>query len=71
MFAAEGTSFSEYLLVERLAQAHRLLGDRRFANRTISGIAFELGFGDLSYFNRTFRRHYGMTPSDVRAASLG
>ena len=28
------------------------------------------GFGDLSHFNRVFRRRYGATPSDVRAASL-
>jgi len=24
------------------------------------------GFGDLSYFNRTFRHRYGITPSDAR-----
>ena len=34
---------------------------------TISAIAFEAGFGDLSTFNRQFRRHFGVTPSDVRA----
>jgi AraC-like DNA-binding protein len=26
------------------------------------------GFGDLSHFHRSFRRRYGATPSDVRAA---
>lgn len=69
MFAAEGSSFSEYLLAQRLTQAHRLLADPRAAHLAISALAFDLGFGDLSYFNRTFRRRYGMTPSDVRAGS--
>jgi AraC-like DNA-binding protein len=26
----------------------------------------EVGFGDISTFNREFRRRFGMTPSDVR-----
>jgi AraC-like DNA-binding protein len=36
--------------------------------RTISAIAFAAGFGDLSHFNRAFRRHFGKTPSDTRWA---
>jgi AraC-like DNA-binding protein len=36
----------------------------------ISVIACDAGFGDLSYFNRTFRRAYGVSPSDIRAALL-
>jgi AraC-like DNA-binding protein len=43
-----------------------MLADRRHQGRSISAIAFEVGFGNLSYFNRTFRRHFGMTPSDAR-----
>jgi AraC-like DNA-binding protein len=31
-------------------------------------VDYECGFGDLSYFNRAFRRRYGATPTDVRAA---
>lgn len=69
LFEAEGTTFSEFLLGQRLARAHRLLGDPRCAGRTISTIAFDVGFGDLSYFNRTFRRRYGASPSDVREAA--
>jgi AraC-like DNA-binding protein len=36
------------------------------SGRAISTIAFELGFNDLSYFNRTFRRRYSATPSEIR-----
>jgi AraC-like DNA-binding protein len=35
----------------------------------ISAIAYDAGFGDVSYFNRTFRRPYGVTPSEVREAA--
>jgi len=66
LFETEGTTFSEYLLAQRLARAHRMLTDPRHAGQGIGAIAFAAGFGDLSYFNRTFRRHYGLVPSDVR-----
>ena len=32
----------------------------------ISQIAYNVGFNDLSYFNRTFRRRYGVRPTDLR-----
>lgn len=67
LFEHDSTSLTQFVLYERLARAHRLLGSARDARRTISEIAFAVGFGDLSYFNRSFRRRYGMTPSDVRA----
>ena len=44
-----------------------MLRDPRFVARSITSIAYDAGFGDLSYFNRTFRRHYGATPSDIRS----
>lgn len=66
LFEDEGTTFSSFLLEQRLAFAHRQFADPAQADRAISAIAFEAGFGDLSYFNRVFRRAYGETPSDVR-----
>jgi AraC-like DNA-binding protein len=71
LFEGEDTSFSKFVLEQRLARAHRLLSDPRFAQRTIAALALEAGFGDLSYFNRTFRRRFGASPSDVRAAATG
>jgi AraC-like DNA-binding protein len=68
LFECEGTTFTEYVLTQRLALAHRLLRDPRRAGVKISSIALDAGFGDLSYFNRTFRRRYGVAPSELRAA---
>jgi len=68
LFSTEETNFTHFLLGLRLAKVHRRLGDPRYVHHTISAIAFECGFGDLSYFNRAFRAKYGATPSDVRAA---
>lgn len=67
LFDADGTTFSEYLLRQRLACAHRLLSDPRQQNEKIASIAFAAGFGDVSYFYRVFRRQFGATPADVRA----
>jgi AraC-like DNA-binding protein len=70
LFEELDTTFSRFVLDYRLAQAHRRLCDPRRPDRTISSIAFSLGFNDLSYFNRTFRRFYGASPSDVREEML-
>jgi AraC-like DNA-binding protein len=68
LFEAEGTSFSQFVLDRRLERARRMLANPRWAARSIAWIAVEVGFGDLSYFNRTFKRCYGATPSDVRSS---
>lgn len=65
LFQREGTTFSRYLLDRRLAEARKLLlqGARM---PQISATAYEVGFGDISYFNRAFRKRYGVAPSDIR-----
>ncbi len=69
LFENEGVTFSEFVLEQRLARARRMLADPRQDAETISAIAFACGFGDLSYFNRVFRRHYGTTPTAIREAA--
>jgi AraC-like DNA-binding protein len=64
-----GQTFSEHLLEKRLARAVELLRDPRQLGRKIADIAFEVGFIDLSHFNRSFRRKFGATPTDVRDAA--
>jgi AraC-like DNA-binding protein len=66
LLEGEGLTFSAFVLEQRLARAYRMLRDPRLRDRTISTMAFDIGFNDLSYFNRAFRRRYGAAPSDVR-----
>jgi AraC-like DNA-binding protein len=66
LFEADGSTFSEFLIGQRLARAHRLLCEPSAGPTAISTIAYDVGFGDLSYFNRRFRRQYGLTPREVR-----
>jgi AraC-like DNA-binding protein len=66
LFQDEGTTFSDYVLARRLERAHRLLLHQGRTTSTIGAIAYACGFGDLSYFNRTFRRRFGVTPTDTR-----
>jgi AraC-like DNA-binding protein len=66
LFEQNGSSFSDFVLAERLAQAQRMLTDKRHAHLNIAQIAHESGFGDVSYFHRVFRRHFGATPTDFR-----
>jgi AraC-like DNA-binding protein len=66
LFESEGITYSEFVLGRRLARAYSLLTNPLHSRRAISTIAFDLGFNDLSYFNRTFRRRYNATPSGIR-----
>jgi AraC-like DNA-binding protein len=69
LFEGESTSLSRFTLSQRLTRVHRMLADPRCVDRAITDIALAAGFGDISTFNREFRRRYKMTPSDVRAAA--
>jgi len=67
-----GQTFAQHVLRKRLEKAKKLLADDKNQNRKIAAIALEAGFPDLSHFNRAFRRHFGDTPSGMRAsATLG
>jgi AraC-like DNA-binding protein len=70
LFESEGVTLSHFVRAARLARVYRNLANPQYAGHTIGALAFEAGFTDLSTFNREFRRHYGMTPSDLRAASM-
>ena len=68
LFDGEG-GVSGYVTRRRLVNARNMLESPRFAGTSIVAIAFDVGFGDLSYFNRSFRSRYNATPSEVRRAA--
>jgi AraC-like DNA-binding protein len=63
-----GVTPHQYLLRSRLRHAARRLADD---DSPITDIAYDVGFGDLSNFVRTFHRAAGVPPSKFRQASRG
>jgi AraC-like DNA-binding protein len=66
LFQQTDSTFSEFVLEQRLLAAHRRLSAPGARWEKVSTIALDAGFGDLSYFNRSFRKRFGITPSDLR-----
>ena len=58
-----GTTFTDYLKDYRLTMAARLLTT---SDSTVLAIAEETGFENLSYFNRSFKKKYALTPRQFR-----
>ena len=49
----------------RLREASRLLQNPQ---ASVSEVAYAVGFNDMSYFSRMFKRHFGVAPSSVQLA---
>jgi AraC-like DNA-binding protein len=58
---AFGLSFRDYVVRYRLREACRLLSS---PNTSITDAAFAVGFSDVSYFGRLFKKHFGVSPSE-------
>jgi AraC-like DNA-binding protein len=63
-----GVTPHQYLVRSRLRHAARLLAEDGIA---VTDIAYDVGFGDLSNFVRTFHRVAGVSPTKFRQASRG
>ena len=63
-----GVTPHQYLVRSRLRHAARLLADDA---RSVTDVAYDVGFADLSNFVRTFHRAAGVSPLKFRQASRG
>lgn len=68
LMALSGSSFTGHVNELRLRLAFKLLTEARVSAQLISDIALEVGFSDVSHFNRLFRARFGDSPRGVRYA---
>ena len=58
-----GCTVSDYLMRRRLKNAVLLLMS---TDQSVISVAMDSGFRNVSYFNRTFHKHYGLPPGQYR-----
>ena len=58
-----GMSCIDYVIEYRMSKAFSMV---RMTDKPIIEIAYEVGFNNISYFNRTFKKHFQRTPSQCR-----
>lgn len=68
LFEAAGLRFEETLYAMRLDRAMLVLSSG--GDPKLLPLALQLGFADLSHFNRRFRARFGRTPGEARAAGI-
>ena len=67
LFEQSENTFTEFVIEQRLLLARKLVTDPTQRHRKISDVAHMSGFSDLSYFNRAFRKRFGVSPTEMRA----
>ena len=60
--ALTGMSANEYIKKAKLRQSMQLLKTKQY---TVSEVAMMTGFNNLGNFRESFKREYGMTPSEL------
>lgn len=59
-----GTALSDYVVDERMGQARSML---EHTGVSIGFVAVSVGYSSFSYFSKTFKNKFGMTPQEFRA----
>ena len=58
-----GYSFSEWINMRRVERGRELLVSSK---DSIISVSMKIGFNNVTYFNRVFKKQYGVTPSEYR-----
>lgn len=62
-----GISFIEYLTIVKMERAKKLIADERLKTYEVAEL---LGFKDIEYFSRLFKKHWGLSPTEYRQKVL-
>jgi len=62
----QGFTFRDFVVRVRIQRAAELM---KYSSASVTEAAFVVGFNDLSYFARMFRRQLGVSPSHYRSES--
>ena len=66
VFEPSGQSVSDHVNASRLDTAADMLTNPGLSHLPIAAVALQIGYLDVSYFNRRFRRRFGCTPRCLR-----
>lgn len=66
LFQHDEMSLHQLILNKRLNQAEILLADERYKHHSIERIAYSLGYVSPAHFSRSFKSHFGISPSKIR-----
>lgn len=58
-----GENITDYILKRRMEKAKELIVGQKLA---IKNVAQMMGYEDLAYFYKVFKKHYGLTPGELR-----
>lgn len=66
LFQDEPSSVHQLILSKRLNKAKLTLADSAYENLSIEQLAYGLGYSSPAHFSRSFKRHFGVNPSEMR-----
>jgi AraC-like DNA-binding protein len=66
LFNDDDATVAQFVHAKRLQRAYDLLAADQKGHRTVSEVAYDVGFKNVSHFSRSFSRRFGLSPREMR-----
>jgi len=67
LFEGQEYSLHQIVLDKRLQKAQTLLLDKQGSVSNLEQLAYSCGFNSYAHFSRSFKKHFGLSPSELKA----